>query len=454
MTFIPEIEATIGNLLGNKDPGLRYHSAWWLGKMKIKEAVPALCQCLTDETDRTALGGYPLRRQAARSLGMIKEKEAIQPLLESLQCSDPRLKEASILALKAIGDSQAKPGLIQFLKNDTNNKPYEALIETLAALEAWSISDLIKPSLQDPSERIKGAAAVYFFCQTRDEHYLQLLLDNLKHHNPFIRQSSAFDLAQCKKPALSSIICEADLPNNVKLAVLKQILESYIIDQSNSCGDGSDCTVKSLLHALDLLIPNAIEGNLPPAASRDSIELVDPFSKDQIDEILSMLTHSNPLDKCRAIQLLVAVGVSDVNIIIDALETSDDQDIRAGLVQVIYELKDPQSITALQQVIGLEVANHCQGKLRRVATLTLGNIYSKANLEEDKVSIINTLNWTLNEPDDWGLRYSAVMAWEEILSEHPSLAKPFSHLSAEHEEPVIRQRIDYALMHLQTHVDE
>ena len=449
MEFVPEIDTAIETLLGNQDPGLRYHSAWWLGKMKIKKAVPALCQCLADETDRTALGGYPLRRQAARSLGMIKEKAAIQPLLDSLQCSDPRLQEASILALKAIGDSQATSGLIQFYKNDSDNKPYEALIETLAMLEAWTISDAIEPALQDSSERIKGAASVYFFCKTRDEHYLQPLLQNLSHQNPFIRQSSAFDMAQCKKPELSSTLSESELPNNVKLAVLNQMLESYLLENSLFSDCSADQTVKDLLHSIDLLIPNAIEGNLPPASAQETNQLSDVFSEEQLDELLALLTHSNPLDKSRAIQLLTAAGRMDVSIVIEALEACEDEDIRAGLVQIIYELNDPRTIKALQEIIGLDIANHCQGKLRRVATLALGNIYAKANAKDEQASIVNTLTWALTEPDDWGLRYSAVMAWQIILSANNSLPDPFVGLNSELEEQVVCQRIYYAKARLQ-----
>ena len=97
-------EAAIATLKHSDDNGLRYYAAWWLGKQRISEARPLLCDCLEDERYRTTLGGYPLRRQAARSLGFLKDHQAIPALIEALECPDYKLQEAVILALKDIGD--------------------------------------------------------------------------------------------------------------------------------------------------------------------------------------------------------------------------------------------------------------------------------------------------------------------------------------------------------------
>lgn len=42
--------------LRHGDPGERYYAAWWLGRMRIAEGIPALIEALADETDRTAQG--------------------------------------------------------------------------------------------------------------------------------------------------------------------------------------------------------------------------------------------------------------------------------------------------------------------------------------------------------------------------------------------------------------
>jgi phycocyanobilin lyase subunit alpha len=63
--------------LRHGDPGERYYAAWWLGRMRIPEGIPALIEALADETDRTTQGGYPLRRNAARALGKVASPAGI-----------------------------------------------------------------------------------------------------------------------------------------------------------------------------------------------------------------------------------------------------------------------------------------------------------------------------------------------------------------------------------------
>lgn len=43
-------------MLRSADLSQRYYAAWWLGKMRVHSAVPALLVALQDEEDRTALG--------------------------------------------------------------------------------------------------------------------------------------------------------------------------------------------------------------------------------------------------------------------------------------------------------------------------------------------------------------------------------------------------------------
>ena len=80
---IDNSEAAIAALKNSDDSGIRYYAGWWLGKYRIQEAISLLCECLQDERDITNLGGYPLRRQAARSLGMLMDSQAVPPLIKA-----------------------------------------------------------------------------------------------------------------------------------------------------------------------------------------------------------------------------------------------------------------------------------------------------------------------------------------------------------------------------------
>ena len=68
------VEQALTNLQQKDDSGLRYYAAWWLGRFRVKEpeAMNLLMEALTDDTDRTPDGGYPLRRNAATALGKLE----------------------------------------------------------------------------------------------------------------------------------------------------------------------------------------------------------------------------------------------------------------------------------------------------------------------------------------------------------------------------------------------
>ncbi|MEN9254301.1 MAG: HEAT repeat domain-containing protein, partial [Gloeomargarita sp. SZTDM-1c_bins_89] len=131
--------------LQSPDPSQRYYAAWWLGRFRVKEAVPALIAALQDESDRTALGGYPLRRNAARALGEIGDPRAVPSLIACLQVADFQLRAAAATALGLLGDPQAIPALVALLQEQsvpsalgTENlpQPYSAILLALGRLKA------------------------------------------------------------------------------------------------------------------------------------------------------------------------------------------------------------------------------------------------------------------------------------------------------------------------------
>ena len=420
--MINSISAALDVIKKSDDTALKYHAIWWLGKNKASEALTVLCELLNKDNDQTDLGGYPLRRQAARSLGMIANPQAVPSLIQSLDSTDLRLQEAAILALRSINDSRAAPSLIAYLKAASSPKPMEVLIEALAAFEIWEVEDLISPYLNDSSKRIQGAAGVYFYRMTKDKQYLKIIINNLSDQNAFLRQSAAFDIAQCHDANLDETIATAELPNNVKMAALKQILETYIRESNlaSSAKSISDNTIQTLISKIDSLITDAFQGNLPSTHHVKNNSTVGVSPLQLTKQHLIKLIQQNPVGHEQLLKTLQEDEPSDCTQICAACLENHDQDIRAAIVQLLYYMKCTQAAAALQQVIGLEIANHCQGKIRRVALLALGKIYHEFDEGQDtRSSIQSTLNWALTEPDDWGLRYSAVMAYEVIACEKP-----------------------------------
>lgn len=86
-----------------------------------------------------------------------------------------------------------------------------------------------------------------------------------------------------------------------------------------------------------------------------------------------------------------------------------------------------------------------QGKFRRVAVRGLGKIArkEKATNSEIMLRVIEKLNWSLLEPDDWALRYSSVVALEEVG--HIDVLKILQIGSETESDLVVETRIERAI---------
>ncbi len=93
-----------------------------------------------------------------------------------------------------------------------------------------------------------------------------------------------------------------------------------------------------------------------------------------------------------------------------------DQDVIMGLIKTMTSTGCPEFSSVLMEAIGLEIANHCQGNIRRVAACGLGRIGSEMIDLSIRSQIVNKLTWTIVHPEDWGLRYSATTALEQIAN--------------------------------------
>jgi len=436
--------------LDHDDAGIRYHSAWWLGKHRAVEAVAKLIECLQDEREVTSSGGYPLRRQAARSLGMIKDKSCLDALLETLKTNDVQLHEATLRALIELDSDQCARSLIVYLNEDIQNKPIEALIEALTHHHIWEVAEQIKPFLESDSERIASSAASYFFILTGEQKYLEKITSLLNNNNRFVRQSAAFDLARIGTIEATEPILSAKIPNNIKMHAIKAILSESLkqSDGEDSFNNSEDKdSLHSLFKTLDELARENFAGNLLIEQSTQ----ISPKPDSQIvskEEILSTafskLKSPSLSDREEGIQELTGSSESVRAKLPDLYFSEPDQDIRMGLIKAMSELRDIAYVSALVDAIGVEIGNHCQGNIRRVAACALGEIDWNQQFDCQPFSIaVDKLSWTLQYPDDWGLRYSACIALEGIGN---SKAKALLlQTKPKESDPVISSRIDIAL---------
>jgi phycocyanobilin lyase subunit alpha len=255
-------EQAIANLQSS-DLSLRYYAAWWLGRFRVNqpEVVDALIAALTDEADITELGGYPLRRNAARALGKLGDARAIPSLINCLECSDFYVREAAAQSLEMLRAKTAASQLIRLLDGGVAaavqvpgrphlNQPYEAILEALGAIGATEAISLIQPFLEHPIPRVQCAAARAMYQLTQDPAYGELLVKALDSSDLKLRRVALGDLGAIGYLAAAAAIANAKAENSFKLIALKGLLEHQLEDLDNLTIDDQAIRVMNLMDSL------------------------------------------------------------------------------------------------------------------------------------------------------------------------------------------------------------
>lgn len=255
------LEQAIANLT-HPDLSLRYYAAWWLGKFgRGTGVVDALITALHDEADRTELGGYPLRRNAARALGKLADPRAIPELLDCLNCSDFYVRQAAAQSLATVGDRTCIPHLMKLLEGGVAvvqlvpgrphlAQPAEAAMEALEALGATEAVPLIKPFLEHPIERVRYAAARAMYILTQEAVYGELLVQSLAGTDLKLRRTLLLDLGASGYLPAAEAIAQAAVENSFKMIALKNLLENHLKQQLTVSLSSSAEKVMTLMDSL------------------------------------------------------------------------------------------------------------------------------------------------------------------------------------------------------------
>jgi len=255
-------DRAIANLNQKKDLGARYYAAWWLGKFRIKEsrAIAALLTALEDEQDRAPDGGYPLRRNAARALGKLGDKQAVEPLIRCLEFPDYYVREAAAQALEVLEDRRCIPALMKLLaggievatrveKKPHLVQPYEAIIEALGTLGATEAIKLVAPFTRHSTEKVKYAAARAMYQLTKEEQYGEMLIQALSGDDLQLRRSALMDLGAVGYTKAGQAIADTLAENSMKLIALKGLLEANLSDRAEISSES-----KNLMKLMDSLL--------------------------------------------------------------------------------------------------------------------------------------------------------------------------------------------------------
>lgn len=256
--------------LSHPDTGLRYYAAWWLGKVlgaagtdseHHAAAVEALILALHDDSDRTELGGYPLRRNAARALGKLADRRAVPSLIDGLNCDDFYVREAAAQALGSLGDRICIAALLRLLDGGVAAaqlvpgrphlaQPYEAVIEALGALAAIEATEMIRPFVDHPVARVQYAATRAMYQLTQNPVYGERLVQALQGSDIQLRRTALSDLGAIGYTPAAEAIASSAAENSFKLFALKGLLERQLQLKTTAALDERSVQIMALMDSL------------------------------------------------------------------------------------------------------------------------------------------------------------------------------------------------------------
>ncbi|MGD1901506.1 MAG: HEAT repeat domain-containing protein [Geitlerinemataceae cyanobacterium] len=257
-------EIAIADLQQTEDTSRRYYAAWWIGNQRVADlaAREALIAALRDETDRSPDGGYPLRRNAAKALGKLDDRAAVEPLIACLGCDDYYVRESAARALEALKDSRAIAPLVALLDGGVAAavavpgkphlvQPYDAILEALGALNARDAIAAVEPFCQHETARVSYSAHRAMYQLTDETRYAEVLVQALQGKKLQLRRSALLDLGAIGYYPAARPVAETLAENSLKLISLQGILARVVREAG---GDAlSEQTVETLKLMDDLL---------------------------------------------------------------------------------------------------------------------------------------------------------------------------------------------------------
>ena len=235
--------------------------------MRISSAVPDLLKALQDQEDRTELGGYPLRRNAARALGKLGDVQAIPGLISALACDDFYVREAAAQAIEQLAGQLADsfPDILQtaiaplldLLTINSSNQadhlvqPLEAILEALGRLQAEVAEAKVTEFLDHPLPRIRFAAARAIYGISRDPvkqtECGQILVQGLCNPDLNLRRTVLTDLGEIGYLPAIEAIATCQVESSFKLFALKRILELNL-------HKGDPASINQILNYMDSML--------------------------------------------------------------------------------------------------------------------------------------------------------------------------------------------------------
>jgi bilin biosynthesis PecF protein len=107
--------------------------------------------------------------------------------------------------------------------------------------------------------------------------------------------------------------------------------------------------------------------------------------------------------------------------LLNDFQQCQNQNQQAEIISKLANHGDEQALDLLVTMVGVEIANHCQGNVRRVAARGLGRIITPNTPLEQIKKALDKLIWALLNTEDWALRYACALSLQEIAAKNINL---------------------------------
>ena len=236
-------EQIIQNLSQKEDTSAQYYAAWWLGKMRSRhpQAIPLLLSTITALNDQPV---DPDRRgvalNATRALGHLNKPEAKRTLIDLLNSKDYNIREEAARSLGLMKQRDAVEPICALLSSGLEGaghqpegspllqEPCEALLKALGdiGLNEPHVMQSISPFVDHSRPLVRAAACRALLQLTKDNRWGHELITLLKHPEALVRRGALLDLGATGWLDAVQEIQSAAIESSLKLVALRGLAES------------------------------------------------------------------------------------------------------------------------------------------------------------------------------------------------------------------------------------
>lgn len=188
------------------------------------------------------------------------------------------------------------------------------------------------------------------------------------------------------------------------------------------------------------------------ATPLEKITILQSLANDHIIEaipiLIELLQASHQEIVNTTAETLIQLAPESIEPLIKEYDQCIDQNVQAQIVRILANIGSDRALDLLVEVVGVEIANHCQGNVRRVAARGLGKMVTSQTEENQITKAVEKLIWALLNAEDWGLRYACALSLKEIADRNISeqISSKINNILAlalsQEGDPVVQARIN------------